>query len=110
MISSALRRELNKWREIGHFLLQGADATPKHQDGSFACYFCLKSLGTYSDFEEHGGATGPKLTERITIHHIDGVHENNAKGNKSLCHTKCHKSYHRTLANMARVPKDKEVA
>lgn len=102
MISPALRRELNKLREIAHFLLAGADATPKDESGKFICYFCLKPMDDYTDFETHGNATGPKFAIRLTTHHLDGNHTNNTKGNKALCHTTCHKRYHRTLLNMSR--------
>lgn len=104
------RREFYKLRELVHFLLAGAGVSvrlgPKDALvdawGAFLCFFCKKKLDDYTDFEEHGEAKGPKFTAKITIHHVDGNHENNALSNKALCHTSCHKSYHRTLANTQR--------
>lgn len=104
------RREFYKLRELVHFLLCGAGATRrvlKRVDGevifgSFLCWFCVEPLDAYTDFSEHGEAVGPKFTAKLTIHHVDGNHENNALLNKALCHTKCHKSHHRKEANAQR--------
>lgn len=86
------RRELNKLRELVHFLLVGQK-----------CFFCNKPLSTTAEtFVEHGNATGPALDERISVHHVDGDHSNNQHDNKALCHLKCHKSHHRRENNLKR--------
>ena len=92
MMRRSSRRELNKLRELVHFLLVGR-----------VCCFCHKALSeTAEEFVKHGESTGPKFAERLTIHHKDGNHENQAHENKELCHTSCHKSYHRKLRNAQR--------
>lgn len=101
MISSALRRELNKLRELVHFVLDGAGATPREENGPFLCWFCREVLNDVA-FTEHGNATGPKFEERISIHHVDGDHANNERMNKALSHTKCHKGFHRRIGNELR--------
>ena len=84
------RRELYKLRELAHFLLFDRP-----------CFFCEKPLVDQS-FIAHGNSIGPKFTEKISIHHIDGNHENNEHTNKAPCHTTCHKSFHRRIANEER--------
>jgi hypothetical protein len=95
------RKELYKLREIVHFLLAGAGATPHTPAGHFCCYFCKKLMHDL-DFIRHGNSTGPKFNASISIHHIDGNHGNNDMMNKALCHASCHKSHHRKEANLAR--------
>lgn len=86
------RKEFYKLREIAHFLLVGK-----------VCVFCSKPLSpTAEQFTTHGNTIGPKFTDKLTVHHIDGDHSNNAHENKALCHTSCHKSHHRREANVAR--------
>lgn len=108
MMAPGTRRELNKLRELVHFLLQGAGATPFTRSEGFKCYFCGNELDTKSAFVSHGNAVGPKLMAKITVHHINGVHEDNAPMNKTLCHTTCHKRHHRKLANELRAAKQVE--
>lgn len=91
-MSPSSRKELNKLRELTAFLLVGR-----------VCHFCQQPLSdTAEAYTSHGNSVGPKLLEQLTIHHLDGVHENNTHSNKALCHTKCHKSFHRREANLAR--------
>lgn len=99
------RGELYKLREIVTFLLTGAGATPQDTTKAFCCYFCRQHLDA-SHFVEHGNSTGPKFTLKLTIHHVDGDHDNNEQMNKALAHTKCHKSFHRREANLARRVKE----
>ena len=97
------RRELYKLRELVHFLLAGAGATVRQiGSGKLLCFFCLKELDDYADFDQHGNAVGPKFLAKITVHHRNDDHEDNRMDNKALCHTSCHKSYHRKLANKMR--------
>lgn len=91
-MTAASRKELYKLRELVHFLLQGKK-----------CYFCKNVLSPNAEkFVTHGNSVGPKFEDQITVHHIDGDHSNNAEENKAPCHTKCHKSFHRTQNNLAR--------
>lgn len=86
------RRELYKLRELVHFLLVGK-----------TCPFCLEPLSpTAEEWDKHGDAVGPVFQDSLTVHHVDGNHGNNEHSNKVLCHTKCHKSYHRRLENQKR--------
>lgn len=81
----ASRRELYKLRELVHFLLVGR-----------VCCFCKKPLSPNAEkFVMHGNSVGPKFEDKITVHHLDGNHDNDAHDNKAPCHTSCHKSYHR---------------
>lgn len=111
MMRDSTRRELHKLRELMHFILNGAGVT-KHalidsdppRIGALLCCFCKEPLSNV-EFEKHGNSIGPRFTERLSIHHVNGDHEDNSESNKALCHTKCHKSHHRTLANTARANK-----
>lgn len=106
MMSPASRQELNKLREIVHFLLAGAGGS--HRDpitGAVQCCFCHLFIDDYTEFDKHGNSVGPKLNVQLTIHHVDGNHDNNELENKALSHTRCHKSYHRKLANALRSAK-----
>lgn len=115
-MSPSIRRELHKLREITHFMLSGAGATKRSlidsdppRIGALLCYFCKEPLANYADeFVEHGNAIGPKFTAALSIHHVNGNHDDNSELNKALAHTKCHKSYHRTEANKARTKVDPE--
>jgi hypothetical protein len=95
------RRELYKLRELVDFLMQGPGGTPLGPTGMPLCCFCKRPM-TKSSFEKHGESVGPKFVERLTIHHINHDHYDNTHSNKALCHTSCHKSYHRKKANAAR--------
>lgn len=96
MMSPSIRRELYKLRELCAFLLKGR-----------ICYFCNKPISEAAEmFTEHGNSVGPKLLDKISIHHINGDHNDNRDENKALCHTSCHKSYHRREANLARSRKE----
>lgn len=101
-MQNATRRELHKLRELIHFLLRGAGATPRGPKGQLCCTFCLQKFEYAKDFDEHGNSIGPKFVEKLSIHHMDGNHQNNLDSNKALSHTSCHKSHHRTEANLAR--------
>lgn len=99
MMSRAMRNELNKLRELVHFLLQGAGVTPRAESGALLCYFCREQVADYADDVQHGNATGPKLDIKLTIHHVDGNHSNTTLSNEALCHTTCHKRFHRQKTN-----------
>lgn len=45
------------------------------------CYFCKKPLVTADIF-------------KMTIHHINGDHEDNSPENLALSHERCHRSFH----------------
>lgn len=100
------RRELYKLRELVHFLLSHPLDHNLQELGKGAnrivCHFCKEPLSYSPEFKEHGNAVGPKFVEELSIHHVDGNHENNEETNKALSHRKCHKSYHRRLANQQR--------
>lgn len=76
------RLELAKLRELAHFLLQGK-----------CCFFCKKPLITTINRVPHGDGNGSPINRLITIHHVDGDHSNDARSNKRLVHTTCHKAY-----------------
>jgi hypothetical protein len=88
---NSLRSELAKLRELAHFLLTGR-----------YCFFCGELLLTVVCGKvKHGDGAGPKLRDKITIHHIDGNHENDAEDNKALAHQSCHKRHHLALVRAA---------
>ena len=88
---SSVRSELAKLRELTHFLLTGR-----------ACFFCNGPLLTVACGKvKHGDGAGPKLRDKITIHHIDGDHDNDAAENKALAHQSCHKRYHLEIVRAA---------
>lgn len=107
-----LRKELYKLREVVHFLLAGAGGSARegqnqgHSTPSspIVCYFCNKLLHDL-EFITHGNAVGPKFECAVSIHHINGNHDDNTMSNKALCHTSCHKGHHRREANLARAAK-----
>ncbi len=93
------RRELYKLRELIDFLLQGPGGTRLHKTTKAPlCYFCEHSL-VESDFAKHGESVGPKMDVQITVHHVNHDHDDQRHSNKALCHTRCHRSYHRSKAN-----------
>lgn len=105
MMTATSRKEMNKLREVVHFLLtctleNNAVVTPGGT--RIVCYFCRKNLMEDEEWNKHGNSTGPKLAAKITIHHIDDNHDNNVDENKALCHRSCHKGYHRRIANEQR--------
>lgn len=103
MMRSSIRNELYKLRELVHFILQGAGSSLRNAQGALLCAFCKERLDEYGeDFEEHGNSYGPALTAKITIHHKNGDHSDNTPANKQLCHTSCHKGFHRRQANAER--------
>jgi len=77
------RQELRKLRELLRFLLRGKK-----------CYFCRKPLIKDKSYAKDGDSQGSPISRRVTIHHKDGDHDNDALGNKKLAHTPCHKSHH----------------
>lgn len=102
------RRELYKLRELMHFILGGAGATPRREgDKALLCYFCEKVLDE-TDFTQHGEAVGPKFSVKLSIHHVNGFHDDQRMENKALSHTKCHKAHHRKVANALRREAEEE--
>ena len=101
MMTMSLRRELYKLRELISFTLAGAGATERTVNGPLTCWFCKKPLDT-NLFVRPGEAPGPRFTAKLSIHHVNGDHDDQRMENKALCHTKCHKSYHRSKSNAAR--------
>lgn len=92
-LSPRIRRELPKLRELVHHLLVGQ-----------ACWFChVPFLSDPAPVGRRGGdGTGPALAAKISIHHLDGNHDNDADENKVLAHRRCHKSHHMQLRHAAR--------
>jgi hypothetical protein len=80
------RQELRKCRELLHFFLRD-----KH------CYFCKEPLLGYESYAKDGDGQGSPISRTITIHHKDLDHSNDSKGNKTLAHDKCHRSFHMKL-------------
>lgn len=77
------RQELRKSRELIRFLLRGK-----------CCYFCKRELMKDESYAKDGDGQGSPIARRITIHHVDGNHDNDKRSNKRLAHTRCHKSFH----------------
>jgi len=77
------RQELRKCRELIRFLIRDK-----------CCCFCHKPLMDDESYAKDGDGQGSPIARRITIHHVDGNHENDAQNNKRLSHTSCHLSYH----------------
>lgn len=82
-MSARVRRELAKLRELIDYFAEG-----RH------CYFCHKPLVDRPNAYGHGDGNASPIATKLTIHHIDGNHDNNAPENKAPCHTSCHKRYH----------------
>lgn len=95
------RKELYKLRELVHFLLAGAGSSSRSGGGTILCCFCKATVHDL-EFITHGNSIGPKFNEALSIHHVNGDHDDNRMANKALCHTSCHKSHHRAEANRAR--------
>lgn len=105
MMTASSRRELYKLREIVHFLLAGAGASLRAPvTSAIMCVFCHDELHD-EEFTTHGNSVGPKFEGGLTIHHKNGNHDDNRMENKQLCHTSCHKSFHRTVSNNRRAAK-----
>lgn len=83
------RRELRKLRELVYHLL----------DGKICCFCFLPLIDT--DGVQFGSGDGPPLSDKVTIHHRDGCHENNERSNRRLAHARCHKSHHARLRRRA---------
>jgi hypothetical protein len=78
------RRELAKLRELYRFLVRGR-----------RCYFCKRALlETEKVIRDGDGYGAPVKATDVTIHHLDGDHENKARRNEDLAHVKCHKRHH----------------
>jgi hypothetical protein len=94
-MSARSRKEMNKLRELIWWVL----STPKPSN---KCFFCKKTLLTDEQLEmirdgwvRFGNATAPPMDLDITLHHIDGNHENNDPKNVAPSHTNsCHKPHH----------------
>jgi hypothetical protein len=76
------RRELRKLRELVRVLLDGK-----------RCCFCKEPLVDNTDFLP-GNGEGFQISEQITIHHRNGLHEDNRQSNLRFCHRSCHKKHH----------------
>jgi hypothetical protein len=91
----SIRRELNKAREILHFLLHAPD--PRTLTQIRKCYFCRKPiLQSAVAVVRHGEGSGSPLPDLLdaVIHHIDGNHYNDHQSNKALAHDACHQRWH----------------
>lgn len=66
-------RRIRKLEELVQFLFDG--------DKVRRCYFCREKL-EYAEFRF------------ITIHHKNGNHEDDRRGNRTLSHRRCHKAWH----------------
>jgi len=101
------RQELRKLREMVRWAY--ADVV---------CYFCHEPLLTHehddTDYEDDeladsfadayqpgDGESSPMNTD-VTLHHIDGDHENNDRRNHAWAHRRCHKSHHLAERHAAR--------
>lgn len=82
----AYNAELQMLREIVWLLLG-------HPSNNRLCIFCGKRLLTSSGMT-YGHRRHPKITEKLTIHHVDETRSNNAMYNLTIVHTTCHKTYH----------------
>jgi hypothetical protein len=52
--------------------------------------------------------TPPPIKTKMTIHHGDGEHSNNAEYNRKPCHQTCHKSYELKIRHQAKLAPTKE--
>ena len=83
MMRKSTRRELRKLRELVHVLARGK-----------VCCFCGLPLLSNARDGFQGNADGPRLVDRITVHHGNGDHSDNAPENHELAHRRCHKQHH----------------
>jgi hypothetical protein len=78
------RRELNKLRELLWFFVRGK-----------TCYFCKQALAPDQKRITDGDGTAEPFTALdITLHHLNGDHDDKAKSNERLSHFSCHKAHH----------------
>ena len=82
-MQKAIRRELNKARELLRFMLRGQ-----------TCYFCHGLLIEPEKVIRDGDGTAEPLAIAVCIHHISGDHDDNSPVNTTMAHTSCHKSHH----------------
>lgn len=75
------RSELNKLRELVHYLL-----------AERKCCFCKQPLIEVPDGWVPGTGSGPPLKAKVAVHHKDGW-EDPVKDTQ-LCHRKCHLRHH----------------
>jgi hypothetical protein len=76
-------RELRKLRELVRCALAGK-----------TCFFCHLPLLENVDDGWQGSGSAPPISERLTIHHKNGNHEDNRDENHALAHRTCHKIHH----------------
>lgn len=57
---------------------------------SLKCYFCLEPL-LPNMLKAREWWNLPRL---ITVHHVDGNHENDHPSNLGVCHVACHRRHH----------------
>ena len=89
-VRKSTRQELRKLREIVHDVFDGRP-----------CFFCAAPLLTRAA-ANHGDSDGPKLLDQLTLHHVDGDHQNNAPANRVWAHRFCHKRHHMQAQHAAR--------
>ena len=96
-MSKTIRKELGKARELLWWFL----STPKPSN---RCFFCKGILLTdeqketlIEGFVRFGNAAAPPLLLEITLHHLDGNHDNNKPVNLTPAHESCHKKFHARL-------------
>lgn len=85
------RQELRKLRELVRHFLEDVN-----------CCFCKEPMLDSTNCYNHGDGEGSPFDVGITIHHADGNHSNNAKRNRKIAHTRCHKAYHMAERHRAR--------
>jgi len=81
-MSNAIRKEVNKQRELLWHFLEGEK-----------CFFCHQLLVPKTKIEFGNGYAQP-IAELLTIHHKNEDHGDNRKCNRKLAHQSCHKSHH----------------
>lgn len=82
-MSNRLRRELGKNRELLWHLLEGEK-----------CFFCKEEFVSPEQLPAFGNGRAFPVEVEITIHHKNGNHSDNAKPNRKLAHSNCHKVFH----------------
>lgn len=96
-MSKLIRKELGKLREVVWYFLSAKKPSNR-------CFFCKGILLTDEQKEmlvegwvRFGNAAAPPLDLGITMHHLNGDHDDNRPKNVSPSHDTCHKRHHANL-------------
>jgi hypothetical protein len=76
------RQELRKARELLRSVFE-----------DYHCIFCRQLLIPKGRVAI-GECDGAPIETKITIHHANGNHDDDRKGNRRYTHTRCHKRFH----------------